>query len=606
MKGLEDDWREMTDERDAAYTSILPGKYEFMVRSMGSNGQWTEPTVLYIKVSPPWYLSWWATIVWGLLAIAVVYAAVRTWLHNQRIRHQMELTEVEKEAERRLNDAKTNFYTSIVHELRTPVFLITAQLEEMLEGAKDVAKIPTVYLASLHRNAVRLNNIISRIIDFRKIGAENLELNLRRNDVTAFCHSLTSTYTDMFRRKNIEYELKVPDGELLLDYDPLKLELIISNLITNAFKYTKDGGRVVFTVEDGADRVTFSVKDNGIGIDERYRDTIFESFFRSERGRKQSSGDGLGLSYVKHLVELHHGEIKVESQMGKGTEFVFYIPKQETTAKALPTVKARTAEHKANPAASHTILIIDDEQDTVDLLERALEKDFKIVKAYDGDEGLKMAGQTLPDIILCDIMMPKMDGLAFLKALRSDKKLRHVKVIIFTAETSEEDMLTAFDYKADAYLVKPISLKLLRKRIDRLIDADHGDRLLNSPPAGGQGGAGSPATPTHSKEEQMFLLRCREVIDDNLKNPDFNISFLADALTMSHSALYKKLKALTGMSLIEFINDYRIYKAVQLIRQGETNIETVAELCGVNDPKNFRTLFKRKMGMTPKQFVQSL
>lgn len=590
MKGLENDWREITDRREVSYTNVPPGRYEFLVRCLAMDGQWTEPTVLHITVSPPWYQTWWARALWLLLALAVGLVVVRVWLHNQHIRHRMELTEVEKEADRRLSDAKTNFYTSITHELRTPVFLITAQLEELLEGARDVVKIPTTYLASIHRHAVRLNDIINRIIDFRKIGAENLELRPRRNDLVAFCHSLTNAYTDMFRQKRIEYELKVPIGELLLDYDPLKLELIISNLMTNAFKYTKEGGRVVFSVEDAADRVIFSVKDNGIGIDERVRDTIFESFFRSERGKRQSQGDGLGLSYVKHLVELHHGEIRVESQIGRGSEFIFYIPKQSVSASPQPTTATIPTRHKANPAVSHTVLIIDDERDTVEVLERSLEKDFRIVKAYDGEEGLKTAIETLPDIILCDMMMPRMDGLAFLRALKKDKKLQHIKIIIFTAETAEEDMLTAFDNGADAYLVKPISLKLLRKRIDRLLQ---------------QSDITAPQT-TYTKEEQIFLMRCREVIDDNLSNLDFNIDFLADTLAMSHSALYKKLKTMTGMSLIEFINDYKIYKAVQLLRQGETNIEAVAERCGVNDPKNFRTLFKRKMGMTPKQFVQSL
>ena len=227
------------------------------------------------------------------------------------------------------------------------------------------------------------------------------------------------------------------------------------------------------TVNDEADRVVFSVKDNGIGIDNKYLDTIFESFFRSDRGKQQSQGDGLGLSFVKSLVELHCGEISVKSEMGKGSDFTFYIPKNvQSTEKMVVVDRSVTAiTHKkiSNPAATHTILIIDDEQETVDILTRYLEKDFKIEKAYNGEEGLSMAAKTLPDIILCDIMMPKMNGLEFLKTLKNYKNLQGIKVIIFTADTSEDDMMTAFDSGADAYITKPISLQLLRKRIDRMI-----------------------------------------------------------------------------------------------------------------------------------------
>lgn len=250
--------------------------------------------------------------------------------------------------------------------------------------------------------------------------------------------------------------------------------------------------------------------------------------------------------------------------------------------------------HKGNPAAMYSILIVDDEQETVEVLERYLESDFKIEKAYNGEDGLRKAQEILPDLIILDLMMPRMNGLEMLTRLKRDKKLQHIKIIVFTAKAAEDDMLMAFDKGADVYLTKPVSLKMLRKRIDQLLL-----KTTDVP---------EPVTDhkTYTKEEQKFLLRVREVIEDNLQNPNFSIVFLAEQLGMSHSPLYKKLRQMTGMSLIEFVNDYRIYKAVQLFRQGETNVESVAEAVGINDLKNFRTLFKRKMQMTPKQFVQNL
>lgn len=387
--------------------------------------------------------------------------------------------------------------------------------------------------------------------------------------------------------------------------------MIISNLVSNAFKYTKAGGSVVFSINDRDEDVLFSIKDNGIGIMEKMRDTIFESFFRTERGEKQSDGDGIGLSVVKSFVELHGGKISVESEVGKGSNFIFTIPKVKhsdddlvnhdlsafDSADSLVSNLIGVDTLPNNPTATHSVLIIDDEPQTIQLLEHNLISDFKIFKATNGVEGLAQAAQNLPDIIICDIMMPKMDGLEFLRKLKADKKLSNIKVLIFTAKTSEEDMLTAFDNGADAYITKPISLKLLRKRIDRLIEQSDNAVLTSSI---------TNKANNYTKEEQIFLLRCREIIDDNLNNDDFSIDFLADKLAMSHSSLYKKIKQMTGMSLIEFINDYKIYKAVQMFKHGTTNIETVCERCGFKDVKNFREMFKRKMNMTPKAFTQSL
>lgn len=262
-----------------------------------------------------------------------------------------------------------------------------------------------------------------------------------------------------------------------------------------------------------------------------------------------------------------------------------------------PEAVPGTAPLKENPTATHSILLIDDERETVALLERNLINDFRVLKAYDGEEGLRMAAASLPDIIVCDMMMPQLDGLGFLRALREDKKLKHIKVIIFTGQTSEEERIAAYDAGADAFLTKPVSLKLLRVRIDRLI-AEGDTASLTADLASSKR--------TYTKEEQKFLLRCREIIDDNIGNPDFNVDFLAEKLAMSHSTLYKKLKQMTGMSLIEFVNDYKIYKAVQAFKEGQTNVVKVAEMCGFGDIKNFRQLFKRKMNMTPKQYVQSL
>lgn len=604
LEGFDTHWREVT-VGEIQYTKVPPGHYNLQVKSTSDGVHWSEPRTLRLVITPPWYLSPWAKLLYVFMIIALVWISVKTWMNHLAVKHQIEIAEVEKQSEKRLNEAKTNFYTSIVHELRTPVFLIMAQIEEILEGSGEPVKAPRAYVNDMLRNAKRLNSLVSRVVDFRKVGAENLRLSLKQQDVVAFCRRLNENYKDMFAQKEIAYSFTSSHDTILLDFDSFKLELIISNLITNAFKYTHKGGKVVFSIEDQHERVLFHVSDTGIGIDEKYHDTIFESFFRSERGKKQSEGDGLGLSYVKNLVELHGGRISVESEMGQGATFTFFIPRQEETLQQTAALQpaSRPSTTKANPTAVHSILIVDDEPETVALLERGLSSEYRIEKAYDGEEGVARARETMPDIIICDLSMPKMDGQQMLVALRSEKALQRTKIIVFTANTAEDEMMQAFDNGADAYLTKPVSLKLLRQRIAKLLQVQP-DPLLQPKPT--TESASSTASKPYSKEEQLFILRCREVIDEHIKDSEFNAECFADKMAMSHSTLYKKLKLITRMSLIEFVNDYRIYKATQMFREGETNVKLVAEECGISDVKNFRRLFKKHTGLTPTEYISSL
>lgn len=634
LKGMEEGWKDMTDSRQAQYTNVPPGTYEFIVRCTDLTGRWTRPSVLHITVLPPWYLTWWAKTLWTLIIIGLVYAAVKIYLRELYLHHKMELAEVEKESQRKVDEAKMSFFTSITHELRTPVFLIAAQLEELIDRRQSMISVPSTYLMAMHRSATKINKLISRAIDFRKMDEGKLALQKQTINITSFVRDLADDYVELCDQKDITFSVSLPDHPVRISVDGEKIEMCINNLVSNAYKYTREKGHVILTLSDFPDRVMFSVKDDGIGIVPKAREEIFKSFYRTERGQAQSKGDGIGLGFVQKLVELHGGKMSLESEVNVGSTFSFFIPKaldknkeameaattctpvNEPCQNADNTTKEATnvfvkenkpkdctlksvekAPVKSNPTATHTLLLIDDERETVELLERNLVNDFHVLKAYDGVEGLKVARERLPDLIVCDMMMPNLDGIGFLQTMKNDKKMQHIKVIIFTGQTSEEERIAAYDAGADAYITKPVSLKLLRTRIDRLI-AESDNAALTA----------SLATDkrSYNKEEQIFLLRCREIIDDNLGNPDFSVDFLAEKLAMSHSALYKKLKQMTGMSLIEFVNDYKIYKAVQCFKEGQTNVERVAEQCGFGDVKNFRTLFKRKMQVTPKQFVQSL
>lgn len=610
LQGFEQAWQELGTKRQVSYTNVSPGEYIFHVMASDGSGHWnTEASCLRIIITPPWWQTGWAWCLWVLLIAGALFSVFWFYRHELNIQHLVQLKEIEKNTERNINEAKLRFYTNVVHELRTPIFLITAPLEELLSGNKRTISVPKSYLAGMYRNAMKLNKLITRMIDLRKLEQGKLKLVLHSQNVVSFCKDLVPDYEALCQQKNIIFHF-LPEKTLIkVAFDAEKLEIILSNLISNAFKYTPEGGKVVLSIHETAHEVVFTVEDNGIGIKKEFQERVFDRFFQVDSSQTTSSGDGIGLSFVKHLVELHGGTVSLESESGRGAKFVFTLPigeveeemsTDEVTAletplesKTLPLSDVQTS----SPAASHTILLIDDEPEILELLERSLVEDFQVLKATNGIDGLELVRKEMPDLVVCDIMMPKLDGMEFLRLMRGDKMLAHIPVIMLTAKMGEEDQIKAFDSGADAYLTKPVSLKYLRNRIDHLLARAETVNMAH---------VLTQTEKNYTKEEQRFLLKCKEVIDEHLMNPDLSVVFLAEKLGMSHSSFYRKIKSVTGMSGIDFINEYRIFKAVQLFKSGETNVSSVCVQCGFNDIKTFRDAFKKKMQVSPKQYVMQL
>ena len=612
MENFEKDWRYMDEQRSVSYTNVSPGTYKFFIKSGVENGRWHDSiSCLEIEVLPPWWKTIWATILWIFLLLSFFYLIVWLYLREQKIKHRIELNEMEKNTTKTISEAKLMFFTNISHELRTPVFLIMAHIEELLNNGKGAITVSRSYLSTMYHNALRLNKLINRIVDFRKLEKGKLKLELQSQNVVAFCKDLTVNYEELCQQKNILFYYQPTRTLIPLHFDAEKLEIILTNLISNAFKYTQEGGRIIFIIEDKEDSVEFVIEDNGIGIKKEYHEAVFDRFFQVDPSDSANISDGIGLSFVKHLVELHGGKVWVESELHKGSRFIFNIPRlapsedvNETLCcdeseenQALASNVAPKPELLSSPANVRTILIIDDERETLELLERNLIEDYRVLKATNGVDGLAITQEHLPDLVICDVMMPQMNGTEYLSIIKKDSKLSHIPVIMFTAKTSEEDQMAAFDCGADAYLTKPISLKYLRNRIHHLLARSESVELVNTI---------SQSEKKYTKEEQRFLLKCREIIEMNLTKEDFNVQQMAQELGMSHSTLYRKMKAVSGMSLIEFVNEYRIFKAVQYFHEGETSVNLVSVKCGFNDIKNFRMAFKKKMKMTPSEYIQRM
>lgn len=629
LEGLDKEWREVEDVREVSYTNVSPGKYKFLIQATNGDGRWSKQlSELTILVAHPWYATWWARILWLLIIIGVIYAIFRHYAEKEKMKHEIAQKEQEKEHElaqkelekqmiKKNNDDKLNFFANITHELRTPMFLITAPLEELLSSPQRPVQVPYSYLKGMYRNAVRLNRLVNSILDLRKMEAGSLRLKVTRRDIVMVCKRLSVDYRALCLQKKISFRFDTSLESLVADVDIEKLELILSNLIANAYKYTNEGGKVSLQLISEAGKMSFIVSDTGIGIAKENQAKVFERYYRVDENSK-AVGDGLGLSFVKSLVELHHGSISVESEVGKGSTFTVTMPllqPEEVKAEMkLPVIEGDLQVDEADelemelddasdayqsPTATQSILIIDDERETVQLLKRYLGKDYKIFMAADGEEGLRMAEDVMPDLVICDVMMPKMDGFEFLGKFKDDKKLQHIPVIMFTAKILDEDKIAAFRYGADAYITKPVSLKYLKTRIES---------FLISKPAGLQDNPLAQMKPSGqvSKEDQKFILRCREIIDDNMHLEEFNVDFMANKLGMSHSSLYKKVKAITGKSVVDMIVGCRLFRAVEMFRNGETNMAVVAERCGFSDLHSFRASFKSRMGMSPKQYVQQM
>lgn len=611
LKNYDKGWQSAQQESKASYTNVAPGEYEFCVRATNNLGEWNdEYSSLRIIITPPWRKSIPAMILWYLISISVLGFLFWFYRHELRNKHTLQLKEIEKATLKSINEAKFSFFTNITHELRTPIFLITAPLEELIVSKSATVQVPKTYLTAMYRNCMRLNKLISRIIDFRKLETGNLNLELQNSNVITFCKGIVSDFEAVSEQKGIAL-LFLPEAlNIHLTFDAEKLETILSNLIGNAIKYTPSGGRITLAINELDTAIEFIIEDNGIGIKKEYHDAIFDRFFQVDN--TLAAGDGIGLSFVKHLVELHEGIISVKSEWNVGTTFRFTIPKKienETAEQQIPLLEPEDEKEDEkpviappirsihSPTAQHVILIIDDEKEVIEVIERSLAATYKVIKAYNGVDGLAKVREACPDLIICDIMMPNMNGFEFLTALRGDKDTAQTPVIMFTAKTAEDDMLKAFEHGADAYLTKPVSIKYLKKRIEHLLlqaESMHISSFMTD------------SKTNYSKEEKKFLFRCKLIIDENLNNTQFDMALFSEKLKMSHSALYKKIKGLTGKSVIEFINEYRIYKAVQCFMEGKTSISLVCTECGFNDAKNFREIFKKKMGVTPTQYIQNL
>lgn len=532
-----------------------------------------------------------------LLLIGIMVYIYRTILMKRRI---------EEEA----NKAKLQFFTNISHELRTPLTLIADPVNYIIHD-DNLNSQQRSMLQIVQRNVLVLTQLVSEILDFRKVQNGKMELRLSDFNLAESMKQWIKLFSASAQKKHIAISMDAPDT-IMLRADQDKIERICYNLLSNALKYTSEGGEITLTAKEENGRVMISVADNGCGISSDELPYIFDRFYQAKNAGR---GTGIGLAIVKAFTELHHGEVSATSIEGKGSTFTIHIPVRQKgevtnqlTEKIEQLIEPSSAEEVPNQARhideliqpyqtdKPEVLIIDDNIDIRTYLRSVLSEKYNVSEAADGKVGLELARKIVPDIVLSDIMMPVMDGLAFCQQLKTDKAISHIPVILLTARSLDEQRAEGYEHGADAYLSKPFSLRLLLSRIDNLIESR---KKLNQ--TWSKGVEDDEIGNISNEIDKSFLKQLRKIIQENLANSDLSVEQIGDEIGLSRVQLYRKVKALTGYSPVEMLRKARLTRARHLLRTTEKTVSEVAYAVGFSTPSYFSKCYKDEFGENPKK-----
>lgn len=532
-----------------------------------------------------------------LLLIGIMVYIYRTILMKRRI---------EEEA----NKAKLQFFTNISHELRTPLTLIADPVNYIIHD-DNLNSQQRSMLQIVQRNVLVLTQLVSEILDFRKVQNGKMELRLSDFNLAESMKQWIKLFSVSAQKKHIAISMDAPDT-IMLRADQDKIERICYNLLSNALKYTSEGGEISLMAKEEGGRVMISVADNGCGISSDELPYIFDRFYQAKNAGR---GTGIGLAIVKAFTELHHGEVSATSIEGKGSTFTIHIPVRQkgevtnqSTEKIEQLVEPSSAEEVPNQARhideliqpyqtdKPEVLIIDDNIDIRTYLRSVLSEKYNVSEAADGKAGLELARKIVPDIVLSDIMMPVMDGLAFCQQLKTDKAISHIPVILLTARSLDEQRAEGYEHGADAYLSKPFSLRLLLSRIDNLIESR---KKLNQ--TWSKGVEDDEIGNISNEIDKSFLKQLRKIIQENLANSDLSVEQIGDEIGLSRVQLYRKVKALTGYSPVEIVRKARLTRARHLLQTTERTVSEVAYAVGFSTPSYFSKCYKDEFGESPKK-----
>ena len=603
LEGYEKDWNPVTRYNVAAYRNVPPGTYRFRVKGCNSFGIWTEnETVLNVEVVPPFWKSNLAFIIYFVIIIVAVFFAIKIMLKIHRLNTAVEV-------EKQLTEYKLRFFTNISHEFRTPLTIIQGSIESLL-SMESLPLSVSKHIHQMSKSSSRLLRLIDQLLEFRRLENNKMDLKLEKTEAVAFFYDIYSTFKEIAEKKHIEFQFNpnVSQWDMLIDKG--KMDKITCNLLSNAMKNTPENGTVIlrldFSTQD--DILTLSVLDSGIGIPKEKRDLLFVRFAQINQS---IGGTGVGLHLTAELAAVHKGKVVyTDSELG-GACFSVSIPLSDNNYNKEDIVQTEISPKLITDTEQveetdmllqdqrfkgYKLLVIEDDDEVRDFLQNQLGSVFTIFTTKDGLEGLEKATREQPNLVICDVMMPKMDGFEVTKRLKEDFSTSHIPIILLTAHSSYEHQLEGIQSGADAYIIKPFGMKYLMARIIKLIEQR--EKLQ-------QKFAQEPGTALHminvSNKDKEFLDRIHLLIEQNMKNEDFSVDTFAHIAGMRRTVFYKKVKGITGHSPNEYIRIIRMKKAAELLANTNMNISEVSYEVGINDPFYFSKCFKAQFGITPSQ-----
>jgi len=651
LEGLHTDWIHVgADKRFVNFTNLDPGTYVFKVMASNSDGIWNEsPTQVTIHIAPPFWLTWWAFLIYAALTVGIIWVLAHYTFIGTREKHQLILERLEKEKNEELQQMKLQFFTNISHELRTPLSLISGPMDFLIQSGRGLSdEVREKQYQLIKKNAEYLLRLANQLLDFRKVDQGIVKLKVQQEDMVAYIKEVSEPFQFIAEKKGIAFEVEASSPNISAWFDPGVVEKVVYNLLSNAFKYTPEGGNVNVEITYPTENrgklkpkhrqkcVEIRVQDTGVGIPKKDRQKVFYRFFKSEPGNGSNPmGAGIGLSYTKELVKLHHGSIWVEENQAGGACFVVKLPAQGnayTSHEKATTYKSSQQERFASPpmgmnrtfleSALYTqgnqqvagwdsdktrveaerlpkMLIIDDNEDIRTFLREAFRSEYTIYEAPNGAEGLKIALEHTPNLILSDVMMPEMDGIELCNALKEDMRTSHIPILLLTAKTTEETELEGLRMGADGYIRKPFRIEILRHKVANILATrqEFQKRFRREEML-------EPTEIDVSSNEEPFLQKAMNVIEENMTEPDFNVEAMVREIGMSRSKLYLKLKGLTGLSSSEFIRTVRLKRAAQLLETSDLTIKEIMFLTGFNTASYFSKCFKKQFGVVPSEYMQ--
>ena len=604
LEGSDNDWVEMDHKRDVTFANLSPGQYIFKVKSTNSSGIWQDNEKrLLIEITPPFWATRWAYLAYFIIAVLLIWIFYSYKKFKLEEKNRISRAMFESTKEKELYDAKIQFFTFITHEIRTPLTLIKAPLEKIIRSA-DGNPSTKENLRIIERNTQRLLNLSNQLLDFRKTESKGFKLNFVKTDINLFLEDIARSFRPAIAKEGKELTFDLPETHLIASVDREAFSKIISNLLTNAFKYSDKHIRMNLAVSEKDNTFSIAVCNDGYIIPEEEKGKIFEPFYRLKE-TENTQGSGIGLSLSKTLTEFHNGTLFYSLTEDRLNRFTLVLPQeQEGSFDSMGTdvppeqpIPSGTACTQS--ANRQTVLIVEDQQDMRQFIVGELLEKYNVLEAGNGKEAIELLGRQNVQVIVSDVMMPVMNGFEFCNKIKNDINYSHIPLIILTAQHNLQSRLEGLNKGADAYIEKPFSTDLLLAQIDNLLKSRE---LLT------RSYLEKPLTPalslSSSKVDDIFLEKLNNYLEEQLSNEQLNVEMIAEKMGMSTSSLYRKVKAISGLSPVDFIKITRLKRAVQIMKEGESRINEVAFQVGFSTASYFSTCFQKQYGITPSDFMK--